>query len=275
MTPPDTTADTVAALLPPSVVLAAAGLLGLLVGSFLNVVIHRVPAGLSLVSPGSACPACGSKVRGYDNVPVLSWLLLRGRCRRCAAPIAWRYPAVEVATALLFAATAWRFGATALTVGLLGLVAAGVALFAIDLDHRRLPFAITGVAGLVLAAALLVEVATGGAEVLPRALSSLALWLVVYGAIWLLTSGRGMGLGDVALAPVLGLALGWVGWGASLVGLLGGFLVGAVVGLALIASGRAGARSKVPHGPFMLTGTLLGLFAGEPVFGAYLRLFGL
>ena len=252
-----------------------AGVLGLLVGSFLNVVIHRVPAGLSLVSPGSACPSCAHPVRAYDNVPVLSWLVLRGRCRDCAAPIAVRYPLVELATGLLFAVVAWRFGGTPYAAAGLVVAAAGVALFMIDLDHRRLPFAITGATAVGAVIALGIDVLRHGAGPVPVALAAAAAWLAVYGGIWLVTAGRGMGLGDVALAPVLGLVLGWLGWGPALVGLGAGFLVGAVVGVALLATGAAGARSRVPHGPFLLTGAALGMLAGDPLATAYLSLVGL
>lgn len=259
----------------PTLMALTTGVLGLLVGSFLNVVIHRVPAGLSLVSPGSACPACAQPVRPYDNVPVLSWLVLRGRCRDCAAPISLRYPLVELTTALLFATVGWRFGASPYTLAALVVVGAGVALVMIDLDHRRLPFPITGAAAVGTVIALLVESVLDGFAPWPTALLSTLLWFGVYGGIWLLTAGRGMGLGDVALAPVLGLALGWLGWGASVVGLAGGFLIGAVVGVALMAAGRAGGRSRVPHGPFLLTGAAVGMFAGQPLWEAYLRLVGL
>ncbi|MFC7494322.1 MULTISPECIES: prepilin peptidase [unclassified Nocardioides] len=255
--------------------LAALGLLGLLVGSFLNVVIHRVPAGLSIVSPGSACPACAHPVRPVDNVPVLSWLLLRGRCRDCAAPIAGRYPLVEAATGLLFVVAGWRFGATPYAAAVLVVVAAGVALAMIDLDHRRLPFPVTGAMAVGTVVALAIDVVLHGAGPVPVALLSVLVWLAVYGGVWMVTGGRGMGLGDVALAPVLGLALGWHGWGTSLVGLAAGFVLGAVVGVALIATGVARRGSKVPHGPFLLSGALLGLVAGQPLATAYLRLVGI
>jgi leader peptidase (prepilin peptidase)/N-methyltransferase len=254
---------------------ALAGILGLLIGSFLNVVIHRVPAGLSLVSPGSACPACAHPVRPYDNVPVLSWLVLRGRCRDCAAPIAVRYPLVELATGVLFVVVAWRFGGTPYAAAGLVVAAAGVALFMIDLDHRRLPFAITGAMAVGALIALGIDTVRHGPGPAPVALAAAATWLAVYGGIWLLTAGRGMGLGDVALAPVLGLVLGWLGWGPALVGLGAGFVVGAVVGVALVAAGSAGAKSRVPHGPFLLTGAAIGMFAGGPLAAAYLSLVGL
>lgn len=262
-------------LVPESLLVATLGVLGLLVGSFLNVVIHRVPAGMSLVSPGSACPSCAHPVRPYDNVPVLSWLVLRGRCRDCSAPISGRYPLVELATAVLFVLVGVRFGASAYTAAALVVIATGVALFMIDLDHRRLPFALTGAAATGTVIALGIDMVLHGTGPLVTALLSTVLWFGVYGGIWLATAGRGMGLGDVALAPVLGLALGWLGWGASAVGLAGGFLIGAVVGVGLLASGRAGARARVPHGPFLLSGAALGMFAGQPLWEGYLRLVGL
>ncbi|MCW2843311.1 MAG: peptidase domain protein [Nocardioides sp.] len=262
-------------LMPTSVVVTSLSVLGLLVGSFLNVVVHRVPAGLSLVSPGSACPRCHHQIRPRDNVPVVSWLLLRGRCRDCSATIPARYPLVEIATAALFGLTGWRFGASPYTAAALLVTAAGVALFLIDLEHRRLPFGVTGAAATGVVLVLALDVVRNGPEALPTALASTGVWLAVYGGIWLATSGRGMGLGDVALAPVLGLALGWLGWGPSVIGLGAGFVVGAVVGGALLATGRARRGLRIPHGPFLLTGAALGMFAGAPLWSAYLGAVGL
>lgn len=255
--------------------LSLLAVLGLVIGSFLNVVVHRVPAGLSVVSPGSACPACGDAVRPLDNVPVLSWVVLRGRCRSCAVPISVRYPLVELATAALFVGTGWSFGLTTYTAGALVVVACGVALVLIDLDHRRLPFSITAAAAVGVLLTLGLDVALHGPDLVVPALVSAVVWLAVYGGIWLVTAGRGMGLGDVALAPVLGLALGWLGWGPSLVGLGAGFVVGGIAGIGLIATGRVGRRARVPHGPFLLSGAALGMFAGEPLWHAYLSLAGL
>lgn len=253
--------------------------LGLLVGSFLNVLVYRLPRGLSVVTPGSACPSCGHPVRFYDNVPVVSWLLLAGRCRDCSAPIGWRYPVVEAITGALFAVIGWRFGSSprllALLLALLFVAATGVALAVIDLDHRRLPFRITVPATVVTLLLLSVDALVNGPGPIGVATASAGIWLAVYGGVWLATAGRGMGLGDVVLAPLLGLLLGWLGWASSVVGLAGGFFIGGVVGAALVAAGRAGRRSRVPHGPFMLAGAALGLFAGEPLWDAYLRLVGL
>lgn len=271
-------------LLPPALVVVLAATCGLAAGSFVNVVAHRVPAGLSVVRPASACPACGHDVRGRDNVPVLSWLLLRGRCRDCAAPISGRYPAVEAGTGLLFVVLALRLvDRPALLVAAVLLAAAGVALALIDLDHGRLPFAITGVAGTLVAAALcsgwawtLRQDGPGALldAVVPVAVGT-TLWLGVFAGLRTVTRGRGMGLGDVALAPVLGAVLGASGVGAAVVGLGLAFALGAVVG-AVVLLGRGGGRgSRIPFGPFMLLGTLGGVLAGAPLAAAYLSLVGL
>ncbi|HEX3830022.1 MAG TPA: prepilin peptidase [Sporichthyaceae bacterium] len=252
----------------------ALGVLGLLIGSFLNVVVHRVPRGISVVGGRSACPRCAATIRPRDNVPVISWLLLGGKCRDCAVPISIRYPLVELATGGLFAVLGMRFGLDPVLPALLVLAAAGVALTLIDLDTGRLPFAITvptlgAVAGLLVVAGSVRGWSSSGV-----ALLSVGVWCAVYGGLWLGTAGRGMGLGDVVLAPSLGLVLGWLGWGPSLIGLLAGFGVGALVGVALIAAGRAQRRSAVPFGPFMLAGAAFGIFAGSDLWSAYLRVVG-
>lgn len=250
------------------------GLAGLLIGSFLNVVVHRVPRGLSVVSPGSCCPGCENPVRWYDNVPAVSWLVLRGKCRDCREPIAVRYPLVEAGCAALFVALTLRFGLDPVLPALLFLAAIGLALALIDLDVSRLPFVITvpglGVTAVLLALAGSVD---GWSPVVVALLSATA-WLGLYGTLWFGTGGRGMGLGDVVLAPTLGLTLGWLGWGASLVGLLGGFAIGAFVGVLLMATGKAGRRSQIPYGPSMLAGAALGIFLGPAIWGAYLGAIG-
>lgn len=265
-----------AALIAPTPLLVSLlGLLGLAVGSFLNVVVHRVPAGLSVVSPPSACPGCEHEVRPRDNIPVVSWLVLRGHCRDCAMPISGRYPLVEAATGLAFAFTAWRLTDPVLLGAGLVVVAAGIALTLIDLEHGRLPFSITGTTSALVAVVLAVAMVAGASLDLTAIVSSTAIWLGLYGGVWLVTSGRGMGLGDVALAPLLGVVLGLWGLGPSLVGLMAGFAVGAVCVLSLMAAGRLQRGAAVPHGPFMLVGAAIGLFAGEPIAQAYLRLVGL
>ncbi|WP_323791657.1 prepilin peptidase [Nocardioides sp.] len=262
-------------LLPTAYVVTAAGVLGLLIGSFLNVVVHRVPAGLSVVSPPSACPGCDHEIRARDNLPVVSWLLLRGRCRDCAITIPVRYPLVEAVTGAAFAFTAWRLSDPVLLGAALVVVAAGIALALIDLEHGRLPFAITGAAAALVAVVLVAGLVAGASIDLPVVALSVAIWFALYGGIWLLTAGRGMGLGDVALAPLLGVVLGLWGLGPSLVGLMAGFAVGAVVVVGLMSIGRLQRGQAVPHGPFMLVGAAIGLFAGDPIAATYLRTVGL
>ncbi len=250
-----------------------AGLVGLAVGSFLNVVVWRVPRGESVVRPPSACPSCGHAIRSRDNVPVLSWLLLRRRCRDCRAPISARYPLVEAGTALLFVAVALRFAGTpAVLPVLLYLAAISVALALIDIDVHRLPdaivlpsYAVVG-AGLVAASAV-----TGSWTALPRAAIGAAALFAFYFLLMVIRPG-GMGFGDVKLAGVLGACLGWFGWGALVVGAFSAFLLGGIFSIALILGGRAGRRSGIPFGPWMILGSWVGLAAGEALWSAYLGL---
>ncbi|MBZ5740033.1 prepilin peptidase [Nocardioides mangrovi] len=251
--------------------------LGLATGSFLNVVVHRVPAGVSVVRPPSSCPACGHVVRARDNVPVLSWLALGGRCRDCRAAIPVRYPLVEAGTAALFAIVTVRVGQTqgpTVLVASLLVAAACVALALIDQAHGRLPFSITGVAAVAAAATLAVGWRLG--QVSGTAVAGgIAVWLVVYGGIWLGSAGRGMGLGDVALAPLLGAVLGAVGIGSAIVGLAAGFVLGALAGTVLMLRGRARRGTRIAHGPFLVVGAGFGLLWGGALASAYLDLVGL
>jgi len=252
---------------------ALAGLLGLVVGSFLNVVVHRVPAGRSVVRPRSACPACGHEVRARDNVPVVSWLVLRGRCRDCGAPISARYPLVELGTGVLFAATFLVLearGQLAVLPAALFLAAISIALAAIDLDTRRLPNAIVLPSYPVLAVLLVLASALGGDwSALARAgIGGAALWLLYF--LVMVAKPGGMGFGDVKLAGLLGGVLGWFGWGSLVVGAFAAFLVGGVFSVVLMLAGRAGRKSAIPFGPWMLLGAWIGIFVGEPLWGAYL-----
>jgi leader peptidase (prepilin peptidase)/N-methyltransferase len=270
------------------VLAALAGVLGLAIGSFLNVVVHRVPAGISVVAPASACPRCDHPIRRRDNVPVLSWLLLRARCRDCAAPISARYPAVEGATAVLFVLVALvvpqplgattvgeALGRTVMLAALLFLMAVSVALSLIDLDTHRLPNAVVYPAAVVLLVLLgAVSAVSADWGALLRGL----LGAVVLGGAYLvlaLAVPGGMGLGDVKLAVVLGLVLAYLGWGPLAVGAFGGFLVGGTVAIALVAVGRARMGSGVPFGPSMLVGAWIGIVLGAPLWSAYLGLLGL
>ena len=264
-----------------------AGVFGLLIGSFLNVVVYRVPAGLSVVRPASACPQCGHAIRGIDNVPVVSWIVLRGACRDCGSRISARYPLVEAATAALFALVAAVVVARAVgtgtsvvpTVGmlvvLLYLMAVTVALALIDLDTHRLPDRIVLPAYVVLAVLLTATSAvTGDWWALLRASVGAASLFVVYLGLALAVPG-GMGLGDVKLAGVLGLVLAYLGWGPLAVGAFGGFALGAIFAIGLVAARRARRGSGIPFGPWMLAGAWVGILAGDGIWSAYLGLIGL
>ncbi len=250
----------------------ACAVLGLVVGSFLNVVVHRVPSGASVVAPPSACPGCGQRVRPRDNVPVLSWLLLRGSCRDCGVRISARYPAVELATGALFALVATVVGPQWHLPAYLYLAAIAVALTAIDLDVHRLPDAI------VLPSYLVGAVLLTGASALegdwPALLRGAIGMVALYGLYFALAVVKpgGMGFGDVKLAGVLGLHLGWVGWAELAVGGFAAFVLGGVVGGVLVAVRRAGRGTHLPFGPFMFAGAAVGLLAGDDLAGWYLRL---
>ncbi len=241
------------------------GVTGLAVGSFLNVVIYRVPEGLSVLHPPSRCPACGHQIRPWENIPVLSWLLLRGRCSGCGARISVRYPLVELLTAVLWLLMLWRFDLTAELPAYLYLVSAGVALAFIDLDHKRLPDVLTLPSYPVALVLLAVPAVTDGAwDSWLRALAAGALLLLFYGILWF-AYPAGMGFGDVKLAGVLGIYLGWLSWSILVLGGFLGFLLGAVVGLALMLVGRATRKTGVPFGPFMIAGTLVAVVWGDAV----------
>lgn len=243
-----------------TVILAALG--GLLVGSFLNVVAHRLPRGESLLAPGSRCPACRAPVRPYDNVPVLSWLLLRGRCRACGAPIGPQYPLVELATGALYAAVvATREDAAAIALGLI-LVTALVPIVVVDLEQRLIPNAITGPAA---AAALVAGLALDRSGVPEQLIAAGAAGGFFLAAA--LVHPRGMGMGDVKLAAVMGLCLGRAVAPALLVGLLAGVLAGGVV-IARVGA-RAGRKTAVPFGPFLALGAIVALFAGDALVSWY------
>jgi len=268
-------------------IVAVVGVLGLLIGSFINVVIHRVPAGKSIVSPPSACPRCGIRIKSWDNIPVLSWILLGAKCRHCAEPISRRYPLVELSTGLLFVAAAVRFlpqfdgTADQPIAGILVLVvflyfaAISVALAGIDLDTHSLPNVI------VLPSYLVVALFLGAAAIvvgdydglLGAAIGGTALFACYF--ILALVYPGGMGFGDVKLAGVIGMLLGYLGWGELVVGAFAAFLLGGVFGLALLLSKKANRKSGIPFGPWMLAGAWLGIFIGERSWNWYLGLFHL
>lgn len=255
------------------------GLFGMLIGSFLNVVVWRLPRRESLSHPGSHCPNCGHAIRPYDNIPVVSWLLLGRRCRDCRSPISARYPAVELTTGLLFFVMAWTIGWHLSLIGYLFFTATGVALALIDIDTRRLPDALTFPTYVVAIAALAADSAHSGHwQPFVRAVEGMAALFAFYYATRVIGKavlGRtAMGLGDVKLSGVIGLLLAWLSWGALCVGAFAGFLVGAVAGVALIASGRGKLATKIPYGPYMLVGALIGIVWGTSIAHWYLGLSG-
>jgi leader peptidase (prepilin peptidase)/N-methyltransferase len=252
-----------------------AGVVGLVIGSFLNVVIWRVPRGESVVSPPSHCPGCDAAIAPRDNVPVLSWLLLRGRCRHCHNRISARYPLVELATGALFALMVVRFGLAWDLPAYLYLAAIAVALALIDIDVHRLPNAIVLPSYPVVTALLLLPALVDGRwdDCLRAALGGVILFVFYFLLAFIYPAG--MGFGDVKLAGVLGAYLGWLGWGALGVGAFLGFLLGGVLGALLMALGRAGRKSKIPFGPFMLLGALIAVFVGDALVDLYTGLFGL
>ena len=240
---------------------AVIGVLGLLVGSFLNVVIYRLPRGESLATPGSRCPSCGTPVKPYDNIPVVSWVLLRGRCRSCAAPISPRYPLVEALTGAAFVGVALTRGVNDDLAVWLPFAAMLIAVAGIDLDHRiipnkiLLPAAIWGLAATIAFRPDNVDDAliAGG---------------IAFGALLLaaLAYPAGMGMGDVKLAGVMGIYLGSGVAPAMLVA----FITGSLVGLLIIArEGRDARKKGVPFGPFLAVGGLVGIFAGPELVDDY------
>jgi leader peptidase (prepilin peptidase)/N-methyltransferase len=245
---------------------AIAAVAGLVAGSFFNVVIARLPRHESLVRPGSRCPHCGHPVRPYDNVPVVSWLILRGRCRDCGEPISARYPVVELLTAALFAAVVIDTGANEHVWLGLALVSVLVPVAFIDLDHRIIPNAILlpgAVAAIAIVAAT--ESSKLGEHLIAGAAAAAFLLIAV------LAYPRGMGMGDVKLAGVLGLYLGRSVGPAMLVALLSGTIVGVVI---IARKGAVeGRKTAVPFGPFLALGGLVGLFFGPDIVDWYIDSF--
>jgi leader peptidase (prepilin peptidase) / N-methyltransferase len=246
-------------------IVVVSGLLGLIAGSFLNVVIHRVPLRQSVVWPASHCPACGEPIEPRDNVPLLSYVVLRGRCRSCKARISARYPLVEALTGVLFAGAAYEFGLGLDLLSALALILALIALAGTDLEHRLLPNAIVGPAVLV------------GFTL--AVLDNPKLWwvyfvsaLAVAGGLFALAFAYpgGMGMGDVKMGGMLGAFLGPY---AALAVFLGA-LCGAITGGLLMAAGKMQRRHALPFGVFMALGGIVTLFVGPELWGLYLDLAG-
>jgi leader peptidase (prepilin peptidase)/N-methyltransferase len=273
----------------PAMFALAAGLIGLVIGSFLNVVIHRLPImmerdwaaqcaelkgeaapavePLSLARPRSRCPHCGHQITALENIPVISWLLLRGHCKGCAAPISLRYPLIEALTGLLFALAAWHFGFTAPGLGALILIAALLALTVIDFDTQLLPDDITLP---LLWIGLALNAFNVFTDLKSAVIGAMAGYLSLWSVYWLFklfTGKEGMGYGDFKLLAALGA---WLGWQMLPLTILLSSLVGAVVGISLMAFARHGRNVPIPFGPYLAAAGLIALVWGKPLTRAYL-----
>lgn len=247
------------------ILIVGCALIGLIVGSFLNVVIYRVPRKESIVTPRSHCPSCGTLIKEYDNVPVISWLVLRGRCRQCNVPISPRYIIVELANAALFAGLAARLGYNWDLAAFLALFAGLLSLACVDLELLVLPKRIVYPSLVGVTLLLLLDTAVSGEwQRFMIAAICAAAWFALFFAINL-ASPRMLGFGDVRLAPLLGLGLGWLGWRYVVIGFFAANLIGAFVGVVLIAAKRMPHKQPVPYGLFLSLGTAVAVFSGPEI----------
>ena len=254
---------------PDTIVTVAFAIFGLCIGSFLNVVIHRLPRGASVVTPPSRCPGCNYQLQWSDNVPVLSWVFLRGRCRKCKAPISIRYPIVEILTMLMFLLHLWLFGWSALMVVRVAFATAMIALFAIDLEHHLLPNAIT-LPGIVVGLIVSLVLPPGILDsILGTLLGGGVLWAI--GEAYYRYSGQeGMGGGDVKMLAMIGAFLGWK---LVLVTLVLSSIGGSLIGVLVIAIKRGGMKHALPYGTFLALGALAASLVGDRILAWYLGMY--
>lgn len=248
----------------PYLLFVFSGLLGLVIGSFLNVAIYRLPRRESLVRPGSNCPNCNARIRWYDNIPLVSWLLLRGRCRECGTVISLRYPLVEAITAIAFVLAMWRFGLSWPVLVAWAFIAAMVTIAFIDYDHMIIPNRI------VLPGTLLGLIAS-------VALHPQKWWVYVAGslgaaafmfALAMLWPG-GMGPGDIKMALFMGAVLG----AHVLVAMFAAFLFGSIAGVYMMVVQKRSRKAKIPFGPYLALGAVLAIFLGEMILTSYCNLY--
>jgi leader peptidase (prepilin peptidase)/N-methyltransferase len=251
----------------PLLVIAAA--VGLCIGSFLNVVIYRLPLGQSLVSPGSRCPKCGYALRWYDNIPVLSWVWLAGRCRQCRTPISPQYPIVELVTALLFVLVVWLTPEGPLVFSRLIFVSILVALFGIDLEHQILPNVIT-LPGILVGLMFSAIAPPGWRDALIGTLLGAGVLYGIAAAYYAVRREEGMGMGDVKMLAMIGAFLGWK---SVLVTLVLSSFSGALIGVTLMAVQRGSMKLALPFGTFLALGALAAMLAGEPLIAWYAGFF--
>ena len=249
----------------PAIWLVAAAVFGACIGSFLNVVIYRLPLGQSIVSPPSRCPHCGYRLQWYDNLPIAGWLLLGGRCRECGSRISIQYPIVELTTAVLFMLVVWLTPPGPLMVTRLLLVCILIALFGIDLEHQILPNTIT-LPGIVAGLLLSVIAPPGLRDALIGVVLGGGILYAIAWAYYLWRREEGLGMGDVKMLAMIGAFLGWK---AVLVTLVLSSFSGAVIGLALIVAQSGGMKRALPFGTFLAIGAVVAMFAGEPLVNWY------
>jgi leader peptidase (prepilin peptidase) / N-methyltransferase len=255
--------------LPPLFGLVAAGALGAIVGSFLNVCIHRLPLGASIVWPSSACPHCKRELSWYENIPVVSYLALRARCRTCKAPISMRYPIVEALTSAMFVGAWWYFGPGPLLASRLVFGCALIVLFAIDLEHHLLPNAIT-LPGIAVGFAFSLLAEPGWMASLIGLLAGGGVLYLVAVVYYRVRHEEGLGMGDPKMLAMVGAFLGWK---LTLLTLMVGSLAGTVVGLSLIAAGRGTMKYALPFGCFLAVGAVVSAVVGPQILDWYLGFF--
>jgi leader peptidase (prepilin peptidase)/N-methyltransferase len=242
------------------------GALGLVIGSFLNVCIYRLPRRESVTWPGSHCTACNRPLAWYENIPLASWLVLRGRCRTCGEPISAMYPAVEAVTAIVFVAGYLIYGMTLLLAARLLFACAMIVLFAVDLRHHILPNIIT-VPGIVVGFALSLLLPPGWLDSLIGLIAGGGVLFAIAEIYFRLRGIEGLGMGDVKMLAMIGAFLGWK---LMLVTLVFASFSGSLIGLGIIASGRGGMKAALPFGTFLAVGALVAAVAGDPLLAWYL-----
>jgi len=254
--------------MPPAVAIFFAGAFGAVIGSFLNVCIYRLPRGMSIVWPASACPHCGRSLAWFENVPLLSYAVLRGRCRTCSGSIAMRYPMVEALTAAMFALGWWYYGPGTLLAARLLFGCALIVLFAIDLEHQLLPNAIT-LPGIIVGFLFSLVVAPGWmASLIGIVVGGGVLYLIAEG-YYRLRHEEGLGMGDVKMLAMIGAFLGWK---LTLVALMFASVSGSIIGIGLIAARRGSMNYALPFGTFLAIGAAVSATLGQPILTWYLNL---
>jgi len=251
------------------VIAVLAALFGLVVGSFLNVCIHRLPLGLSLVHPPSRCGSCGAPVRWRDNIPIVSWLLLRGRCRACGVPISIVYPIVELATAVVFVLAYLQYGLTVLLGVRLLFACAMIVLFVIDLQHRLLPNVVT-VPGVVVGLAASFFLPPGWFDSAIGVLVGGGVLFAIAEAYYRIRHEEGMGMGDVKMLAMIGAFLGWK---LAIVTLVVASFAGSIIGLGMMAIKNESMKYALPFGTFLAVGAIVAAVCGDGLLGWYLGLF--